>query len=593
MLRKITIAFTCAMLLLTFNRSIAQKTDCKYLVWSDDFELPGTPSNEKWNYDLGGGGWGNNELQTYTNSSNNSWVEGGKLIIKAVKNNGSWTSARLVSKQKGDWLYGRIEVKAKLPVGKGTWPAIWMLPTDWEYGNWPASGEIDIMEHVGYDPGVIHGTAHTQAYNHSIGTQKGANIKIADAQSAFHVYAVEWDTEKINWYVDDQLYFTFNNEHKTYKEWPFDKRFHLLLNIAIGGNWGGAQGIDPSLTNASMEIDYVRVYQNQLPTPVIKGETSVKKGDELVFSAAKIDGITYEWEFPAGTTVISGQKTNEVRVKWGNENGLIKLLVKSDCHSVSATPLSVSVIDAPTGNKFFIPFFNTEGLVVWSTLAGNNNQISLSKNEGLQVTYSINEPANNPYIVYEFAGLMDFSQYSEMALMIKTDPVNLPSVIRIDMEDKNGNVNQNDLFKISTFGSSSQFQQYSYQFGKNPDGKYLLNEIRRIKIYINYGLFGKKGNGSIEIKDLYLALPGTTNVSINELPAIRVFPNPFTSEINIEGAVFPVVLELINPMGQIVWREKMNNTSSFQVKTELPNGIYFLQITNQTGKTQLIKLVKQ
>jgi beta-glucanase (GH16 family) len=243
-----------------------------YLVWHDDFEYTGAPDNEKWGYDIGGHGWGNNELQNYTDSRTNSFVQDGILTIKAVKSDGSWTSARLVTKGKGDWLYGRIEVKAKLPEGVGTWPAIWMLPTDWEYGGWPSSGEIDIMEHVGYDFGIVHGTIHTEAYNHSIGTQLGKSVNVENVSTRFHVYAIDWTEDEIVWYVDGEEYYRIENQNKTYKEWPFDKRFHLLLNIAIGGDWGGAQGIDPNLNEAIMEIDYVKVFQKEVPKSVMDGK---------------------------------------------------------------------------------------------------------------------------------------------------------------------------------------------------------------------------------------------------------------------------------------------------------------------------------
>lgn len=593
MKRVIKIFLCCTVLLGSVFLVSAQQTSCKYLVWADEFEQSGAPLTNKWDYDTGGGGWGNNELQTYTNTRTNSWVEGGKLFIKAVKTNGNWSSARLVSRKKGDWLYGRIEVKAKLPVGKGTWPAIWMLPTDWEYGNWPSSGEIDIMEHVGYDPGVIHGTAHTEAYYHSIGTQKGASVTIADAQSAFHVYAIEWNAEKIDWYVDDQLYFTFSNEHKTYKEWPFDKRFHLLLNIAMGGNWGGAQGVDANLTEATMEVDYVRVYQQNLPTPVIEGKNTVKQGDEVVFSTAKVDGVTYSWTFPDGVKVVSGENTNEVKVQWGAASGSVQVSLKSDCQTAQSALFKVNTIENPSGKKYIVPFVNSEGTIVWTTEAGTGNQISLSKNEGMVVTYSVGEPANNPAIVYEFPGLVDFSQYREIALMIKVDPANAPSVIRIDLEDKNGNVNLNDLFKISSFGRSGQFLQYLYQFGSNSDGKYLLNEIKRVKIYFNYGLFGKKGNGSVELKDLYMALPGTTGTKLTELPTIGVYPNPFTDELHFTGAASSGVLQLLNTVGQVIWQGTLGENSSIRLKNKLPAGVYFLQITDRSGELQTLRVIRQ
>jgi beta-glucanase (GH16 family) len=242
------------------------------LVWSDEFDYNGLPDPAKWAYDAGGHGWGNKELQFYTKQrKENARVEKGRLIIEARREDWEgrhYTSARLVTKNKGDWTYGRIEVNAKLPSGRGTWPAIWMLPTGWEYGTWPNSGEIDIMEHVGFDSDVVHASVHTKAYNHSINTHKTAKIKVPDARSGFNVYAIEWDANEIRAYVNKKHYFTFKNERLTnsaadYKQWPFDKPFHLLLNIAVGGNWGGAQGVDDSIWPQQMEVDYVRVYRHK------------------------------------------------------------------------------------------------------------------------------------------------------------------------------------------------------------------------------------------------------------------------------------------------------------------------------------------
>ena len=235
------------------------------LVWSDEFDYTGLPDTTKWSYDVGGHGWGNQELQYYTyRRLDNARVEEGKLIIEARKETyqgKNYTSARLVTKNQGDWLYGKIEVSARLPKGRGTWPAIWMLPTDWEYGDWPSSGEIDIMEHVGYDEGVVHGTVHTEAFNHSLGTHKGDTVNLPDATTAFHKYAIEWTPYEIYFLADSTKYFTFIKYDADYKKWPFDKRFHLILNIAVGGSWGGVQGVDENAFPATMEIDFVRVYQ--------------------------------------------------------------------------------------------------------------------------------------------------------------------------------------------------------------------------------------------------------------------------------------------------------------------------------------------
>ena len=233
-------------------------------VWRDEFDGSGRPDASKWGYDLGGDGWGNNELQVYTDRIDNASVDDGVLTITAKKealSGRDYTSARLVSKGKGDFLYGRFEIRAKLPPGRGTWPAIWMLPTDWAYGGWPHSGEIDIMEHVGFDPDRVHVSVHTGAYHHTIGTQKTSTKMVAGATTAFHRYRVDWTPYAVRGYIDDVQMYEFVNEGTGPAAWPFDRRFHLLLNIAVGGNWGGQKGVDDTVFPARMEVDYVRVYR--------------------------------------------------------------------------------------------------------------------------------------------------------------------------------------------------------------------------------------------------------------------------------------------------------------------------------------------
>lgn len=238
------------------------------MVWSEEFNYSGLPDPQKWEYDTAGNsfGWGNNEKQFYTSAdSRNAWVNNGVLTITALKDSiggKKYSSCRLRTKGKGDWLYGRFEIRAKNPTGIGTWPAIWMLPTDGVYGKWPACGEIDIMENVGYDPDTIVGSSHTKKYNHSIGTQKNAKVYCPTNYTQFHVYALEWEPDEFRLYLDNKHYFTFANEKTGFEVWPYDKRFHILLNLAIGGNWGGKKGINDSLFPHKFEIDYVRVYQH-------------------------------------------------------------------------------------------------------------------------------------------------------------------------------------------------------------------------------------------------------------------------------------------------------------------------------------------
>lgn len=240
------------------------------LIWNDEFDQEGLPNPDYWDYDMADGcphvcGWGNNELQYYTQANkNNARIVDGYLIIEAhkeAKGGKEFTSARLVTRGKNAWRNGKLEIRAKLPSGKGTWPAIWMMPEKSAYGNWPKSGEIDIMEHVGYNPDSIIGTVHTEAFNHGIGTQVGNDVFIPDSESAFHNYSIVWNDKSISWFVDDVQYHSFDNKNKSYKEWPFDKEFYLIMNLAVGGNWGGKHGVDADIWPQQMVVDYVRVYK--------------------------------------------------------------------------------------------------------------------------------------------------------------------------------------------------------------------------------------------------------------------------------------------------------------------------------------------
>ena len=235
------------------------------LVWHDEFDTAGvsSPSTDNWWYETGDGGWGNNELQDYVsggkyNGTRIAEVSDGTLKITAQKIDGKVRSVRMNTVQ--GWTYGYFEGRLKLCKGKGTWPAFWMMPKN--FRAWPDDGEIDIMEHVGYHENYVSSSIHCKAYYHSIGTQKTNEIHIPTATSEFHTYAVEWTPEYMKFYFDGKLHFTFNNDGKGDKNtWPFNAPFYLKLNLAWGGNWGGAMGIDESCLPATYEIDYVRVFQ--------------------------------------------------------------------------------------------------------------------------------------------------------------------------------------------------------------------------------------------------------------------------------------------------------------------------------------------
>ena len=234
------------------------------MVFSDEFDSPGAPDPSKWGYETGY--IRNNEKQYYTSRPENVRAEGGNLVIEARREpyqGFAYTSASINTEGRFEFKYGRVEVRAKLPAGFGMWPAIWTLGVNRKTVGWPACGEIDIMENVGFEPSRIHASVHTTAYNHTKGTQKTATIDVANLSEDFHVYAMEWKSDRIDVSVDGQQYFTFRNEGAGAAVWPFDAPQYLLVNLAIGGSWGGQKGIDEAKFPARYLVDYVRIYQQK------------------------------------------------------------------------------------------------------------------------------------------------------------------------------------------------------------------------------------------------------------------------------------------------------------------------------------------
>mmetsp|Transcript_7462 Transcript_7462/g.10983 ORF Transcript_7462/g.10983 Transcript_7462/m.10983 type:complete len:1688 (-) Transcript_7462:558-5621(-) len=308
---------------------------CPVLHWSDEFngnEL----DTSKWNILLGDGcsygicGWGNNELQIY--QSENIVVRNGKLTIEARKEGATsgYTSARISTDQKADFdVFGRFEARIRVPIDQGIWPAFWMLPSDWIYGGWPKSGEIDIMENVG-DPGLSHGTIH---FGDSFHQYQGTSIGLPNGESFadnYHVFAVDREENLIRWIMDDVVYLEKTPADIGTNTWPFNERFHFLLNVAVGGTWPG----NPDTTTTfpqSMDVDYVRVYNNPLPT--FLGPRVVKEGESGV-SFEIFNGYEdseYYWDVPPGASIVSGQGTDSINVNFGVSGGHIQCTVSSSC----------------------------------------------------------------------------------------------------------------------------------------------------------------------------------------------------------------------------------------------------------------------
>ncbi len=242
------------------------------LVWSDEFENAGLPDSTKWSYNIGNWGWGNNELQYYTSDKlENAKIEDGNLVITAIKDlkDSTWTSARLTTQGKVAFKYGKIEFRAKVPVVRGTWAAGWLLGDAYrDEISWPYCGEIDVLECVGYEindtteKGINHATCHTRAYYFKQNNQIGSEIELDSMHSKFHTYSVEWYPNEIKGFVDGIHYYTYDKNAND-QEWPFHQSQNIILNLAIGGGWGGLKGVDQSMISQQYTIDYVRVFEKR------------------------------------------------------------------------------------------------------------------------------------------------------------------------------------------------------------------------------------------------------------------------------------------------------------------------------------------
>lgn len=265
------------------------------MIYNDEFNTDGLPDASKWTVDPRPKGWINGEQQVYTDTTHdNIRVKNGNLIIKGKKDfptgnaNEPWSSGRLISQGKMDFLYGKVEVKAKLPRARGSWPAIWLMPTTSAYGAWPKSGELDIMEHVGNNFGTVLSTVHTQNNNWTNGGHLSASLLLPDVDTVFHVYSLEWTPDSLRFTYDSTKCYSYANPQTDWKDWPFDQQFHVILNVAIGGGMGGA--ITESNWPDSMTVDYVRIYQKGLGTPVL--DTIIVSPATLSFVPGKTQQYT-------------------------------------------------------------------------------------------------------------------------------------------------------------------------------------------------------------------------------------------------------------------------------------------------------------
>ena len=342
----------------------------RILVWSDEFN--NSIDFSKWDFGIG---LTNDNVHYYTNRPENIHIVDSVLNIIALEESYmgyNYTSALL--KTKTDFRYGRIEARIKLPATNGFVPAFWMLPAEDSYGWWPKSGEIDIMEQPSNEVSNIYGTIHSETYNSITGTGPAGGITvIPDAQTEFHVYAVEWTADRVDFYVDAQNYFSFINDYGGSATWPFDKPFYIILNLAVGGGWVGNP--DPTTVfPAIMEVDWVRVYQ-YFDDVAVKGSDFIPYfSSDISYSVADINSANYIWEVPGNAQIITGQNTNQISVDWNYFGGDIKTNITTSIGSrIINFPVKVS------DNLIKNPGFE-KGVKYWNKIAGYPAQADFSLN---------------------------------------------------------------------------------------------------------------------------------------------------------------------------------------------------------------------
>jgi beta-glucanase (GH16 family) len=586
------IKFNYSVILITvfalFLSPVKIKAQCTQLIWADEFNVDGPPNPANWVYEVGNLGL-NNELQHYTNRPENSIVQGGVLKIKAIKENylgSSYTSARIISKGKYDFKYGRVEARAKLPAGVGTWPAIWMLGNNIDQVSWPACGEIDIMEHVGKNLNRIYGTLHYPG--RSGGNANGNSTIINDATTQFHVYALDWTASAIKIYVDGILYHTVPNSNSI----PFNHNFFFLLNVAMGGDFGGPI-VDPAFTSASMEIDYIRVYNNGYS---ISGPTNTLANQTNIYTIENIQGVTYNWTVPAGATIVSGNGTNSITVNWGNTAGNVSVGITSinNCTSGNQTStylLPVKILQTSEIYEDYqlihnISFNNATGTYTPYTPNPNTSGMNNSSNVG---KYDRNggQLYDNISFVTSINNVADFKAGTKQFAMDVYTSAPIGTQITWQLENSAKATGGNyptgrNSFYTATIEQTNTWHTLIFNYNSSPDSNTLDSEVDRFIFLCNPNSNTNNIYYFDNIKSLSTNNLAVANFDLGASYAIKITPNPanqfFSVNFPYEIGVKEIVIN--DASGRIVLQKNLNgNEDKLTIDiSNIPTGIYLLSL---------------
>ena len=485
--------------------------ECPQLVWSDEFDGSSLNLNN-WTPLTGDGcdinlcGWGNNELQWY--QPQNAVVSNGSLKITAKQESvggRAYTSARLITKDKQDFTYGRFEASIKLPEGQGIWPAFWMFHTDAVYGPWPMSGEIDVMEYLGQETDRIFGTIHHgDLVPNNRNTSGGFRLVNGDFTERFYEFAVEWEENVIRWYIDDYLYLTLRPEDIAPDFWPFNQDFHLLLNMAVGGNLPG----NPDATTTfpqTMEVDYVRVYKGRFAHLTGNQRVAYQAPGEVYTVANGAAGSTYNWTVEGGS-IVDGQGTNQITVNWGeeNQNAKVSVTTTSECGTESVISLDVAVdVQRVVVKEFSLENFDDEALITFLNASGTftdntaNPAPSTLNNSALVGKYVRNGDAQFDNIQYATAAIPDASVFTSGSKTFYVDfytdaPVGTPLLLQLENSNESIPTNfpagRHSRYQAVTTVQNA-WQRLAFTFVDRPDGGTSNTGVDRIVFLFNPNTF--------------------------------------------------------------------------------------------------------
>lgn len=538
----------------------------KYVqVWGDEFNTPGLPDSTKWGYEIGK--IRNNELQHYTfKRLENARIEDSVLVIEARKEKYSgadYTSASIISRGIGDWKYGKIEISAKVPTGKGTWPALWMLPTNMEFG-WPASGEIDIMEYIGTEPQKLHYTCHFEGTNGTGHQSSGANSTfIANPFNKFIKFTLIWTPEKIEWYANDRKYHEYRKQPTfDYRMWPFDKEFYLILNLAYGGTWGGYAGVDDTKLPHQFLIDYVRVYQlqdtegpfnlNIIPSNHGKVDISPKldvypENTEITLTAIPDSGYDFKaWEYFSGANPYTFTIAKNTTIE----------------------PLFYNSKELLTNGEF------TKNLNPWTFYVENTKNISYTKSVA-DSTFVID--------ITKTTGTDWHLGFQELGLSMKKASYKLTFEAWADQAKQlliTVSKNYSDWSAWITKTQNITTTRKKYELTLNMP----VNDPN-VRLYFGIGRFLGKFN--IDNISLTQIEPVTSNNEIGlKENAFAIYPNPANQSFRVRIPQFPHLvelnLEILTLDGKMIYQTKLTNPESEINPGQIKPGIYVVKMESDS-----------